>query len=73
MPSVDIGGDYYLSRPAGALQDSKWDGTISVSQPLFAGGYNVSKLTEARSLLKQRQADYQNAVNLAKAEYQLSL
>jgi len=62
LPSVDIGGDYYLSRPAGALQDSKWDGTISVSQTLFAGGYNVSKLTEARSLLRQRQADYRNAV-----------
>lgn len=66
LPSADLSGDYYLGRPAGALQDSKWDSTITISQPLFAGGYNVSKLAEARSLLKQRQADYQNAVNLAK-------
>jgi outer membrane protein len=66
LPSVDIAGDYYLGRPAGALQNSKWDSTLTVSQPLFAGGYNVSKLTEAHSLLKQRQADYQNAINLAR-------
>jgi outer membrane protein len=65
-PSVDAAGDYYLGRPAGALQNSRWDSTITISQPLFAGGYNVSKLAEARSLLKQRQADYQNAVNLAR-------
>jgi outer membrane protein TolC len=66
LPSIDIAGDYYLNRPAGALQNSKWDGTITVSQPLFAGGYNVSKLSEERSLLRQRQADYQNAVALAR-------
>ena len=65
-PAVDVAGDYYLSRPLGALQNSKWDGTLSVSQSLFAGGYNVSKLAEARSLLKQKQADYRNAVNLAR-------
>ncbi len=53
LPSADLAGNYYFSRPSGTLQNSLWDATFSVSLPIFSGSYNYSKLQEAKSIEKQ--------------------
>ncbi len=53
LPSADVGGNYYLARPTGIYQNSRWDYTLSASLPLFTGGFNLSKLGEAQSQLRQ--------------------
>ena len=53
LPSLDLGANYYLLRPQGTLQNSRWDAQLVLSQPLFTGGYNLSKMAESRFVLNQ--------------------
>ena len=68
LPSADLAGDYYFSRPKGVLQDSSWDATIIATLPLFTGGYNTSQLAESDSVLRQSQNDLEQAKRLAEQD-----
>jgi outer membrane protein len=52
LPSLDLTGNYYLLR-SGFLQDIKWDATLSLSIPIFAGGATQSLVREAASQRQQ--------------------
>jgi outer membrane protein len=54
-PNVDLGGNVYLQRPQGALQDSHWDTQLTITLPVFSSNFNPSKQTESRSQLRQSQ------------------
>lgn len=58
-PSVDVEGNYYLSRPSGFLSEVPWDVKFSLSMPLFEGGLRFSETREAAS--KHREADLELA------------
>ena len=48
LPTIDLNGNYYLDR-SGPQNDVKWDATLAVTLPVFAGGTTVSKTREAAS------------------------
>jgi len=45
-PSLDLGANYYLKRPAPA-QDSRWDAGLTLRVPLYSGGYNDASAAQA--------------------------
>lgn len=45
-PSLDLGANYYLKRPAPA-QDSRWDAGLTLRVPLYSGGYNDAAAAQA--------------------------
>ncbi len=46
LPNLDLNANYYLQRP-GYLNESKWDVTLSLTLPLYAGGTVQSRVREA--------------------------
>lgn len=63
LPSIDLNGNYYFKR-SGALKDSKWDASVVLTLPIFAGGATQSKAREAVSVETQSEL----AVNRARRE-----
>ena len=52
LPELDLGANYYFERP-GALENVKWDATLSLTFPIFQGGVIQSGVRVAASQLKQ--------------------
>lgn len=52
LPSLDLNGNYYFTRP-GYLSDVKWDVSLGLTFPIFAGGATQSAVRVAASVLKQ--------------------
>lgn len=63
LPSIDLNGNYYFKR-SGALKDSKWDASVVLTLPIFAGGATQSRVREAVSIETQSEL----AVNRARRE-----
>jgi outer membrane protein len=51
FPTLDLGANYYLHREGGNA-NSKWDATLTLTVPLFAGGATQAGVREAASLLR---------------------
>ncbi len=51
LPLIDVSGNYYLKRE-GFNANSKWDASLNVTLPLFAGGVIQSQVRQAASALK---------------------
>lgn len=45
-PSLDLGANYYLKRPAPA-QDDRWDAGLTLRVPLYSGGFNDAAAAQA--------------------------
>lgn len=43
-PTIDLEGNYYLSRPKGFSEDLDWDVQVRATLPLFEGGTTQSKV-----------------------------
>lgn len=43
-PTIDLEGNYYLSRPRGFSEDLDWDVQVRATLPLFEGGTTQSKV-----------------------------
>ena len=54
-PSLDLGANYYLKRPAPA-QDSRWDAGLTLRVPLYSGGYNDASAAKLSLALAERSA-----------------
>lgn len=54
LPSVDLLGDYYFTRP-GALSDSNWDVELALTIPIFSGGAIQSQVRQAESVAREYQ------------------
>jgi outer membrane protein len=67
-PSVDLNANYYLERP-GYLDDSKWDVTLSLTVPLYAGGSIQSKVREAGA--QRNQAELTQSQILRQADQEV--
>lgn len=63
LPSIDLNGNYYFKR-SGALKDSKWDASVVLTLPIFAGGATQSRVREAVSIETQSEL----AANRARRE-----
>jgi outer membrane protein TolC len=48
LPQLELGGNYWLKRQ-GALRDVKWDLSLNLTIPIFAGGVIQSQVREASS------------------------
>ncbi len=67
LPNVDLNANYYLQRP-GYLNDSKWDVTLSLTVPLYAGGTVQSKVREASAQRSQAELNRSLVVRQAEQE-----
>jgi len=67
FPSLDIYGNYYFKR-TGTYKDSKWDASLGLSIPLFAGGVTHSKILEATEKTKESELSLFYAQRKAKDE-----
>ncbi|MCM2279557.1 MAG: TolC family protein [Oligoflexia bacterium] len=67
LPSADLGGNYYFVR-SGSLKDVTWDLQLGVSLPLYAGGVLQSRVTEARSQLRQAELALARARRIGEQE-----
>lgn len=52
LPSVDLLGDYYFTRP-GVLSGVNWDAAVTLTLPLFQGGVVQSQVRQAQSISRQ--------------------
>jgi outer membrane protein len=52
LPSVDLLGNYYFTRP-GALSDVSWDVSLAITLPIFNGGAIQSQVRQAESVERQ--------------------
>jgi outer membrane protein len=52
LPSVDVLGNYYFTRP-GDLSNVSWDVSLAVTIPLFLGGSINSQVRQAESVERQ--------------------
>lgn len=55
LPTLDLSGNYYLARDNLSTSGLKWDVTLTLTVPLFAGGITQSKVRDA--LETQRQSE----------------
>ncbi len=53
-PDLDIAGNYYLKKE-GYTNDSKWDATLTLTVPIFAGGITQSQVRQAASVFRESQ------------------
>lgn len=53
LPSVDLLGDYYLTRPGEALSGVNWDVELAITLPIFQGGAVLSQTRQAESVARQ--------------------
>ena len=74
MPSIDLAGNYYLSR-TGYQKDTRWDLTIGLTLPIYSGGLTdaqvreaKAKETEAELLLRQKRREIQTGIRTAYGE-----
>jgi outer membrane protein len=61
LPTVGLTGDYYFATPQGYENGSKWDFTLSLTVPIFAGGVIQSQVRAAAS--QERQAELTLSAN----------
>lgn len=52
IPSLDLTGNYYLKK-VGYPNDSRWDATLTLSVPIFAGGVTQSQVRSAASAYRE--------------------
>jgi|GEM_PF-970559 len=52
FPTLGLTGNYYLEK-AGYPNDSKWDATLTLSVPIFAGGVTQSIVRQAASVYRE--------------------
>jgi outer membrane protein TolC len=52
LPSVDLLGDYYATRP-GYLSGVNWDAELAITLPIFQGGAIQSQVRQAESVVRQ--------------------
>ncbi len=52
LPSLDLNGNYYLTRP-GVLSGANWDIQLALTVPLFQGGIIQSQIRQANSIARQ--------------------
>lgn len=67
LPSLDVIGDYYVTRP-GALSEVNWDVQLSISLPIFQGGVIQSQVRQARSVARQYGLQLSQTRRLAEQE-----
>lgn len=46
-PTLGLSANYYLSRPRGIFQGVDWDTSLTLSIPLFSGGFTKAQVSEA--------------------------
>lgn len=54
IPSLDLTGNYYLKK-VGYPNDSKWDATLTLTVPIFAGGVTQSQVRAAASAYRENE------------------
>lgn len=67
-PSLDLMGNYYLTRPGAALADVNWDVSLALTVPLFQGGIIQSQVRQAQSVARQYALLLSQARRLAEQE-----
>lgn len=67
FPSLDLIGNYYLTRP-GFLSNVSWDAQLALTFPIFQGGLVNAQLRQASALEKQRELEFVRARRLAEQE-----
>lgn len=58
FPSLDVTGNYYFERP-GVNANSKWDASLNLTVPIFAGGATQSNVRAAASRFRVAEVQYQ--------------
>jgi outer membrane protein len=53
LPSIDVLGDYYFTRPGDALSGVNWDVALAITVPIFQGGAILSQTRQAESVARQ--------------------
>jgi outer membrane protein len=53
-PNLGVSGNYYL-RKDGYTNDSKWDATLTLTVPIFAGGVTQSQVRQAASVYRENE------------------
>ncbi len=48
-PTVDLVGNYYLTRPEGPAEEIDWDAQVRLTLPLYEGGTTLARTREAVS------------------------
>jgi len=61
LPSLDLLGNYYISRPDGALKDIGWDASLNLTIPIFAGGAVQSQVRATTSERRVRELSLNRA------------
>jgi outer membrane protein len=64
LPSVDLLGNYYLSRP-GLLSNVSWDVQLALSVPIFQGGVIQAQTRIAESIRRQSEFALSRAQRIA--------
>lgn len=67
LPSVDLMGDYYLSRVGGA-PTGNWDFQLALTLPIYAGGTIQSKVRQAASQYQESELSLSRGERLADQE-----
>ena len=67
LPTVQLSGNYYLER-YGPAKDVKWDVSLGVMMPIYAGGLVTSQVEAATSAARQAGAVVSQARRLAEQE-----
>lgn len=70
-PSLDLLGNYYLTRPGTTLSDVNWDVQLALSIPIFQGGVIQSQVRQAQSVSKQYDLLLSQARRAAEEEVRL--
>lgn len=68
LPSLDLSGNYYFTRPDGFLKDVKWDLQLALTFPIFQGGVVQSATEIAVSQMKQTELALNKVKRAAKEE-----
>lgn len=67
FPTLDVAGNYWLERP-GALASVKWDVSLNLTIPIYAGGNVQSEVRESTSRFKAAQISEGLSVRLLRTQ-----
>ncbi|MBS1957931.1 MAG: TolC family protein [Bdellovibrionales bacterium] len=67
-PSIDVVGNYYLTRPPGFLNEINWDLQFKITFPIFEGGATQAKVNEAASRMKDSELEFHRIQRQAEQE-----
>jgi outer membrane protein len=68
LPDLDLNGNYYLEKQ-GYTNDSKWDATLTLTIPIFAGGATQSLVRQAASVYRENEV----STGLLERKYEIQI